>query len=134
MTTWNHKDEWRKEGKDFLVTVTRHSTTPSAIDPYEGPHRWAVYVYVYPKHPVFDTFESESNYQPATNAMPLHGGCSFFRVHLDKRGDKASVQVGADYHHLHDDEFTHYATKDDAAVVFSDAECLFDYLTEKGSP
>lgn len=127
MEEWNHKDEWRRRGKDFLVTITRH--TEASFDPYDGPNRWAVYAYVYPKHPYFDAFDgTETTWQDAASRMPLHGGPSFMRVHKDFDGKVTAQQVGADYHHLHDDAFAHHATKEDAYEVFNDAGELFQWL------
>lgn len=125
MKEWDHKDEWRLYGKDFLVTVTRHSVKP--IDYYEGENRWAVYAYVYPKHPHFARFDGKDMWQEAAACMPLHGGPSFLRWHYDDDQNPCSVQVGADYHH-HGDDFTHIATKDEAWSIFADAERLFDWL------
>ena len=64
--------------------------------------------------------------------MPLHGGPSLLRVHT-KHPDHAvtSYQVGADYHHLHDNAYTHMANEKDAFDVFADADELFDWLSRK---
>ena len=131
MSKWDHKDEWHRHGKDFLVVVKRYavSPSPSSFDPYEGPHRWAVYAYVYPKHRLFGTFNGPAMWQAASTELPLHGGPSFLRWHYDDERKQTSVQVGADYHHLHDDRFTHYKTPAEAYEVFEDAEQLFDHLT-----
>lgn len=68
-------------------------------------------------------------FQNATEKMPLHCGCSFLQYHKRENGDIGSVQVGADYNHLGDEQFTHMATIADAHAVFSNAEELFDYLS-----
>jgi hypothetical protein len=126
---WDHKDEWRKHGLDFLVHVTRHNGT---ADEYgRGPNQWAVYAYVYPKHPHFAKFDGQHMWQEAATMMPFHGGPSYLRWHIDNDGKPTSVQVGADYDHLHDEHFTNYATKEDAWEVFQDAECLVEWLTER---
>jgi hypothetical protein len=125
---WKHRDEWRQRGRDFMVMVSRH--TVSTVDYWEGPNRWAVYAYVYPKHPHFAKFEGPAMFQDAAAIMPLHAGASFLQWHRDDDGKPCSVQVGADYHHL-DDDFTKYATKDEAYIVFADADNLFKWLTER---
>jgi hypothetical protein len=132
MADWDHKDEWRKRGKNFLVTITRHNEAAHE-DRDEGPNRWAVYAYIYPKHPHFAKFEGDQLFQQAATDMPLHGYPSFITRHRDhtKGGEVCSVQVGADYHHLHDSHFTHYATPEEAAEVFADAERLFGWLEER---
>lgn len=129
MTKWAHKDEWHQRGKHFLVVVKHHTESISEINPYEGPHRWTVYAYIYPKHSQFGYFSGPEMYQPAASALPLHGGPSLLRWHRDDDGTPTSVQIGADYNHLHDEEFSHYATADDAAEVFHDADRLFQHLS-----
>lgn len=128
MSDWRHKDCWKRAGKNFLIEVTRHSGEP--LDSFEGPHRWAVYAYIYPKHPYFAKFDGPHMWQDATGVMPLHGGASLLEYPMYE-GVVTSVKVGADYHHLHDEEYTHCATKDEAASVFMDAEEIFRWLTER---
>lgn len=122
---WRHKDEWRKRGQDFLIVVSRHSVASEYPD---GPNRWAVYAYIYPKHPHFAAFDGPKMWQDATAVMPLHGGCSLLEYPMYE-GVVSSVKIGADYNHLHDDSFAHYATQDDAAEVFSDAAELYQWLS-----
>jgi hypothetical protein len=125
---WDHKDEWRKEGKGFLVQVTRHNSY-SSVECGKGRNRWAVYAYIYPSHPYFQTFHGDDMFQCSARNMPLHGGPSLLQWHKRNDGAVASVQVGADYDHLHDNHYTFMATKDDAQVIFADAQSLFDWLT-----
>lgn len=130
MTKWAHKDEWHRRGKDFLVVVKHHTEDiPTELALYEGQHRWTVYAYIYPKHSRFESFSGTDMYQPAASALPLHGGPSLLRWHRDDNGNPTSVQVGADYNHYGDDEFLHYATAEDAAEVFHDADRLFQHLS-----
>lgn len=133
MSKWNHKDLWRMSGKDFMVEVSRHSEPvreDSGCYDSEGPHRWCVYAYIYPKHPHFSAFNgTEDMWQDAAAMLPLHCGPSLCRKHLNAAGDVTSYQVGADYHHLHDWQYTQMATKDDARAVFNDAEELHTWLT-----
>ena len=126
---WDHKDEWRRRGKDFLVSISRHNGYAS-MDEGRGLNRWAVYAYIYPKHPLFKTFVGDDMFQDAAQKLPLHGGVSFLEWH-HKDGVPCSVQVGADYDHLHDQNFTHYATAEEAQEVFIDANHLFNYLQEE---
>jgi hypothetical protein len=128
MTKWDHKDEWRRFGPAFLVMVSRHTVVPSSVDPYEGPNRWAVYAYIYPAHRLFGDFHGPAMRQPAAVALPLHGGPSLLRWYYADDGKPTSVQIGADYNHLHDTHFTSYATAEEAFEVFADAERLFDSL------
>lgn len=128
---WDHKDEWHMRGGNFLVVVKRHSVYVS--NPMEGSQRWAVYAYVYPGHPHFAKFLPDgAMHQDACSVMPLHSYPSYFRAHWDRETEAyTSMQVGADYHHLHDDRFAHYATRQDAYEVFADAQRLFDWLEAK---
>ena len=129
MKKWELKDEWHRHGKDCLVVVRHHTVIPFAAFLSDGVHRWCIYAYIYPKHQKFADFDGKNIYQPATQNMPLHGGCSFLRWHIDSETkEPTSVQVGADYNHYGDDEFLHYATPEDAYEVFSDADALFDFL------
>lgn len=130
MTEWDRKEEWHKRGNNFLIVIHRHEV--KLLDPYEGPHRWAVYAYIYPKHPHFAAFKGPDMWQDATS-LGFHGGCSFLRYHRGDAEEVMSVQCGADYHHLHDDRFTDMATPDEAHEVFSDAEELFEKLTRMGA-
>ncbi len=127
---WDHKDEWRRRGNNFLVTVTRHNGTASDFD-HRGPHRWAVYAYIYPNHwhfSAFDDARSSEMWQPAATTLPLHGGPSYLLRHVTESGAVTSWQVGADYDHIHDSSFTHMATAEDADSIFRDADELFDWL------
>lgn len=131
MNNWNHKELWRKWDKYFSVEVSRHEeAVPEQGHCYdsEGPHRWCVYAYVYPGHPLFAQFDASKSMwsQPA---MPGHGGVSFYKPHLDHKTQAiTSHQIGWDYNHLHDWRFTQMASPDAAHVVFSDAQELFDFL------
>lgn len=130
MKEFNHQDIWRLRGDNFLVTVVRTivDVPPEYNFDNLGPNRWAVYAYIYPNHACFSRFDDSGMHQDASRALHFHGGPSFFQFHYDKTGAKQSIQVGADYNHLYDEEYSHYATKDDAAEVFDDAVQLYAYL------
>jgi hypothetical protein len=126
---WDHKDEWRKPGKDFVVVVSRHNGTSN--EPYgEGPNRWCVYAYIYPKHPHFAKFDGPHMWQEAATVMPFHCYPSLLEYPMYE-GKVTSVKVGSDYRHLHDGRFTNYATQEEAAEVFEDADRLFGWLSER---
>lgn len=124
---WDHKDEWRKRGEHFLVTVSRHSVKPSEIET-RGTNRWCVYAFIYPAHPHFSAFKGSSMWQEAATCLPFHAGPSFLRWHYNDEGKSVYVQVGADYNHLDDDAFCDDVTKADAVAQFRDAQELFDKL------
>jgi hypothetical protein len=143
VSNWEHKDTWvdRHHEDNFTVEVSRHG---SYVDEHRGmgKHRWCVYVYVYPKHPFFKRIEEDlaappdetgwkSSYPNMVGYLPLHCGCSFFHIHRNEKNEITSYQIGADYNHLHDEWFTHLATKEDANTVFHDAEALVEYMLGK---
>lgn len=133
---WRHKDMWSMRGKDFMVQVSRHGEPmPESMRSYcydeEGEHRWCVYAYIYPKHPHFAKFKGDQMWQEAATCLPLHAGPSYLRYHYDEDRKVTSVQVGADYNHLHDTHFTRYETREQAAEVFQDADDLFEMLAAK---
>jgi len=127
MSEWKHKDEWRMEGKNFLIVVSRHSVKVGQYDP-DGGNRWCVYAFIYPPHPYFHMFEGEDFWQEATSIMPLHGGCSKLE-YPTYDGSITSVKVGADYNHLYDNHFTNMSLKEDVSEVFKDAEELHMWLS-----
>ena len=133
-SAWRRKEIWSRDGKNFLVQISRHGESRSEDDySPEGPHRWCVYAYIYPKHPRFAKFEGSAMWQAAATALPMHGGPSLLTLHYGDDGKVLSVQVGCDYNHLHDDGYTHLATAEQAWSVFNDADELFDYLQSEAS-
>lgn len=129
-TEWTHKDEWRRRGENFLVTISRHYALHTRDG---GPHRWAVYAYIYPNHSLFGEFSGGDMWQPAALELPLHFGPSLLKWHFYENGKPSSVQIGADYDHLHDERFTYYADPESAQEVFNDADLLFEYLTTRST-
>lgn len=133
-SAWLHSDNWKRMGTHFLVEVARHSVElPPNYPLGDGPHRWCVYAYIYAKHPRFARFDGDRMWQQAAVELPLHGGSSYLKWHSELGKPPHCVQVGADYNHLHDDRFTHYATEDEAAEVFRDAGELFDFLMKEAT-
>lgn len=129
ITKWGRKEEWRRDGKNFRVTVSRHEIDWARDG--EGPHRWCVYAYIYPKHPTFATFDLSPDAVKSYWGQPtpaMHGGCTFFKVHRKDDGEACSVQYGADYSHAWDERYYHIATPEDAYSVFNDAEELYEML------
>lgn len=127
MSNWTHKDIWKQSGKHFLIEISRHfRDAPEG----EGQNLWAVYAYIYPKHPHFANFDGDGMWQDAASAMPGHSYPSYFRRH-EIDGKVTSMQVGWDYNHLHDDHYTYMATADDAGSIFYDADQLFAWLEAK---
>lgn len=137
---WKHKDVWVKRGENFSVEVSRHEGYVDEMRDM-GPHRWCVYVYVYPTHPFFKRIaddlaapvaegEYKSFYPNMAGYLPLHGGCTFFHVHRNEKNEITSYQIGCDYNHYMDEHYTHLADMDDAFSVFRDAEELKAYMEQ----
>jgi hypothetical protein len=127
----NWREEWRREGSGFLVSV-KHHTEPidKEFGTSKGGHRWAVYAYVYPSHPRFATLrESMEIFDPVLGDWPLHGGCSRIHVYRLNGTEISGYEIGADYGHLGDDRFTFCDTPDMATRVFFDADLLFEFLS-----
>ena len=127
---WEHADEWKCAGNDFMVMVRRHYDEPPAYITRlysRGPHMWCVYAYIYPNHPHFERIQGDDWRQESLSELPLHCGVSYFKRHWDGENN-TSIQVGCDYSHIYDDRYTRMETKEDAASVFCDAEELFRWL------
>lgn len=122
---WSNKEIWTTRAGTFTIEVSRHESG-YGIDK----HRWCVYAYIYPNHPLFKKIKGESTFQGALGALPLHGGCSYLQRHYSHARKCTSVQIGADYNHLYDERYTFMATKEDAVSVFNDAEELFELLDQ----
>ncbi|WP_333998253.1 hypothetical protein [Burkholderia orbicola] len=133
MDSYRRKDVWHRDGDGFLIEISRHTSASVFEYDSEGPNRWCVYAYIYPKHPHFAAFSGPDIWQDASGILPLHGGCTYLEYPMYD-GEVTSVKVGADYHHLHDERFTHYATADQAISVFEDADELFDKLQSMAAP
>ena len=127
---WDYKELWRQRGNDSLVEVSHHQEIARDGD---GPNRWCVYAYIYPDHPRFSLFvEGGGMFQAAAQDLPMHGGsiCRASLVEPLRHGGETITawEVGADYSHDHDQEYTHFNTKDEASTVFFDAETLISFL------
>jgi hypothetical protein len=123
---WRHKDIWNYREQTFSVEIVRWTDDSSWND--EGPNRWNVYAYIYPKHPHFAFFEGDNIFQSAARSLPLHCGASRVIVHRNADGTIASYQIGSDYHHSYDEGFTFMGTQEEAGEVFADAERLIEWL------
>lgn len=128
MDDWKWKELWRKRGKGFCVEVSHHTITYPPLYKHGGRNRWCVYAYIYPAHSHFAAFDGDELWQQATKVLPLHGGASLLRRHQDKSGKLTSVQVGADYNHDGDEEYTHCDEAEAASKVFWDADELVTWL------
>ncbi|QDP50268.1 MAG: hypothetical protein Tp178MES00d2C33159851_58 [Prokaryotic dsDNA virus sp.] len=119
---WKPKLEWKKEGKHFLVSVTKHVG-------YEGENKWCVYLYVYPKHPAFVQFNRDATMWDQPH-FDCHSYTSYFNAHVNfKTGEVCSYQLGWDYNHDGDSYYSSIENVEDAGSIFHDAEHLFQQAT-----
>ena len=133
---WAKKTLWVRRGQHFTIEVSHHNLGYEDAHTRRGLHRWCVYAYIYPTHPHFANFSGDNMWQEAATDLPLHGGPTLLRWHYRKDENTpaavaTAVQVGADYNHLGDDDYTFISAKDDAGAVFADAEDLFDWLSAR---
>lgn len=133
MQNWNHKDEWKKQGKDFVVQIVRWSYAENLREEVKsyydrGENNWNVYAYIYPNHRFFKSLsKAENSWDDVCLSIPFHGGATFLEKN-EKDGRITSIKVGCDYSHYGDEHYAHYKTKDDAFSVFNDAEELIKFL------
>lgn len=129
---WKPRHTWTDHADTFAVEVSRH-TSNSFLD--EGPNRWCIYVYIYPKHPLFAQIDLNGGiWQNLPEDLHLHGGCTSFTVYKSYGGEITSVKIGCDYSHYGDDHYMRMGTKEEAKSVFSDAEELFNWMLAKVEP
>ena len=128
---WTTVQLWRKRDLNCLVEI-QHSLLAYVDQTRDrGPHRWYIYVYIYPKHPLFSLFVGDSLFQEAVVNMPLHGGCSYLRWHFDNNGEISSIQVGCDYDHCGDESRTYEDVVDHLKYYQHDAQTLLDWLANQ---
>lgn len=116
---WKPKLEWKKDGKGFTVTVTKHLN-------YADENCWCVYLYVYPSHPSFEKFNKLGTMwgQPP---FDCHSYVSYFQAHIRQSdGEVCSYQLGWDYNHDGDSYYLNIDRVEDAGSIFYDAERLFE--------
>jgi hypothetical protein len=123
---WEKLDVWRMREKTFAIEVTHHKEDVFA---YYGPHRWCVYAYIYPDHPLFNKLTGTDLWQSATEDMPMHAYISLMRRHFDEEHAITSYQIGADYNHDGDEIFCSMKTAEEAKLIFDDATVLHEWLT-----
>jgi hypothetical protein len=120
---------------DHILNTWRYISTLFAVDvvhwheTYSTEHRWNVYVYIYPGHPLFERIESADF---CDGFLPLHGGVSYHKWLYDSTGAVICKKIGSDYQHAHDSRFKGYSTEDEAWEVFKDAEVLIQFMESEG--
>lgn len=125
---WRKKTTWIKDDNGtYRVEVVHHTTQPSG-DP-EPVNHWAVYAFIYPRHPLFARFTGKEMWQAATSALPGHSYCSYLEKHTDDDGRVCSWQVGWDYGHDGDEQYANLSA-DQPHVVMYDAGQIIATLEE----
>ncbi len=132
MNDWKKIEIWRKRARTFTVEVYHSKDSPGKDS---GENYWNIYVYIYSSHPLFGQLEPGGGmYQELINNMPFHWGASFFHVHFAAGGEITSYQIGCDYRHLHDEDYSFMETEEEAAPIFKDAEKLLAYFEAAAAP
>lgn len=136
--TWPQTERWREfsyqpmaDGGKPLFMVEIDHWTLGDWDGYSrrGNNHWNVYAYIYPAHSLFaKVIGEDARHSEEVGALPLHGGVTLFEVHHAADGSIQSVQIGCDYGHYMDDEYSRMSTRDEASWVFGDAERLHAHL------
>lgn len=138
---WPQTERWREfsyqpmsAGAKPLFMVEIDHWTSGEWDGYSrrGNNHWNVYAYIYPAHPLFaNVIGKDARHSEEVAALPMHGGVTLFEVHHAADGSIQSVQIGSDYGHYDDDEYSRMSTKEEAREVFRDAELLYRHLQER---
>ena len=126
--SWDKQDVWIRRHETFSVEIVHWRTDYNPVEEGESPknNMWNVYANIGEKHPRYALFVGDDMFQPAAEALPLHGGST----HLTKRhnGYYLLYKVGSDYAHYRDDRFSRFSTDEEANEVFADADELFIFL------
>ena len=123
---WRHKDVWSHRTNSFCVEVSRHDG-PKLDGTIEN--IWCIYAYVWKTHPAFKLFNKDESpfNQPA---FDVHSYPSYYRPHINKDGEVTAHQLGWDYNHDGDSHYLELKTKDQAGIVYWDAQNLIKQLED----
>ena len=134
MSEWDQSHAWQRRGKGFLIQIKHSTRTRSEIDIAmgEGVNIWNIYVYIYPNHSLFDSFDIDGGmWQEAASSLIMHGSPSYFTAHKADLSDVNKItafQIGCDYNHLHDENYT-FMDVDQIDSFKRDAGRLFNQLS-----
>lgn len=92
-------------------------------------NRWFIYVYLYPKHPLFEGNSRSDEYSSETG-INFHCGCTYKDRMFDSNGNIKCVKIGCDYVHYGDDIYSEIDVSDTHNFIKSDAEEIFKTLKE----
>jgi hypothetical protein len=123
-------------GKNFMVQISRWQFQPDS-DKYN----WNLYCYLYPEHPLFETFKTESYDQEGVGFFDWHGGATLLefcygrkkwleKFSVEDVPHRTAVKIGCDYMHHGDDAFSEWETP--SPVLLAHARELFSILNQGG--
>lgn len=126
---WDKTEMWRHRARRSTVEINHRAVSAeyTKLFPNEGPHRWNIYAYIYPPHPLFQSLITEGR-TAIPKEMPLHGGASLFSYCRHEGEEITAVKIGVDYNHHQDDRFSRMCDRVAANEVFVDAEKLVEFL------
>lgn len=144
MSEYKEKRIWTKQCDTHSIEISRHEKGYAPDG--EGKYAWCVYVYVYPKHPLFVQLDINSSsylYNDIISRMPLHGGCTYCSINYTdhERGGagedyktveleapkRISIKIGCDYAHLYDEGFS-FIEDPMGTAIFREAEDLDEWM------
>jgi len=135
--SWRETNHWIKRGSTFSVEImhwTREKLDFSAGNveiSVDVSHQWNVYLYVYPKFPLFDLFNNCKDANSLAVGELFHGGITLFEKTYK------TIKIGCDYSHYRDDMYLESAPLFDGKhfqpnrSVLCDAEQLFSWAKER---
>ena len=139
-----HQQSWTRYGAHFSVRVTRIvEPNPPAN---HGKYMWFVYLRLDDAHKYFAEFTDEKvpglerytvtnvarAHQKATQDMPFRGGCSYLKFSPRCGWHLGTMTVGTCYYEPEFEEiYSHMRKSKDAAIVFADAEELYNWIKER---
>ena len=61
---------------------------------------WNLYCYIYKDHPLFNLIDKNGDtMQDIFDKIRMHGGCTFFKPHINADGEVVCYEIGCDYNH-----------------------------------
>ena len=130
MENYSHTDLYSRKRQTFTVEVSRHTVKEDSENRW-GKNRWCVYIYIYKQHPLWEYLNNDKTENPIwIYNLPGHGDISYYKVWKDDTLDVTSYQLGWDYAHEWDMNYSHYDTAEEANSVFLDAQRLYEVLNK----
>lgn len=129
MEIWTKHTTLLRRHKTFSVEIVHRKDEPGMLFAGDQGNRWFIYVYLYPKHPLFEGNSRSDEYSSETG-INFHCGCTYKDRIFENNGNIKCVKLGCDYVHYGDDFYSEIDVTDTHNFVKSDAEEIFKTLKE----